>query len=219
MALGLWCTIPLRAAPAPEGLLEGRVLDPSGAAVVGARVIVTSNAVTISTTGTDAKGEFRVELPPGSFTVTIAAQGFRDATREIVVSPGPAERIAIDLQLATRNEMVTVSETASYQVTTTSSATRVQTPLIDVPQAVSVITGDLVKDQMMMSIGDVVRYMPGVTAIQGENNRDQVVMRGNSSSADFFVNGLRDDVQYYRDLYNTESVEALKGPNAMSFGR
>ena len=71
----------------------------------------------------------------------------------------------------------------------------------------------------MMSIGDVVRYVPGITAHQGENNRDQVIIRGNSSSADFFVNGVRDDVQYYRDLYNLDRVEALKGPNAMIFGR
>ena len=71
----------------------------------------------------------------------------------------------------------------------------------------------------MTSIGDVVRYVPGITAHQGENNRDQVIIRGNSSSADFFVNGVRDDVQYYRDLYNLDRVEALKGPNAMIFGR
>src|SRR5436190_22937432 len=74
-------------------------------------------------------------------------------------------------------------------------------------------------DQMIMSVGDVVRYMPGITAIQGENNRDQLVIRGNSSSADFFLNGVRDDVQYYRDLYNVERIEALKGPAAMVFGR
>jgi catecholate siderophore receptor len=219
VAMSLWCMVPLPAAPAPEGLLEGRVIDPSGAAVAGARVTVTGKTVTIAAAASDPKGEFRVELPPGFYTLTVAADGFREATREITVNPGPMERIAIDLQLALRNEVVTVTETASYQVTTTSSATRTQTPLINVPQSVSVITSDLVKDQMMMSIGDVVRYVPGATAIQGENNRDQVVMRGNSTSADFFVNGLRDDVQYYRDLYNVEGVEALKGPNAMTFGR
>ena len=54
---------------------------------------------------------------------------------------------------------------------------------------------------------------------QGENNRDQIIMRGNSSSADFFVDGVRDDVQYYRDLYNLSRVEVLKGPNALMFGR
>jgi len=58
-----------------------------------------------------------------------------------------------------------------------------------------------------------------VTAAQGENNRDQLVLRGNNTSADFFLDGVRDDMQYYRDLYNLERVEALKGPNAMIFGR
>jgi len=71
----------------------------------------------------------------------------------------------------------------------------------------------------MMSVGDVMRYVPGVSVHQGENNRDQIIIRGNSSSADFYIDGVRDDVQYYRDLYNVERIEALKGPNAMIFGR
>ena len=87
------------------------------------------------------------------------------------------------------------------------------------PQSVTVVTKELIKDQMMMSVGDVMRYVPGISVHQGENNRDQVIIRGNSSSADFFVDGVRDDVQYYRDLYNLDRVEALKGPNAMIFGR
>jgi len=71
----------------------------------------------------------------------------------------------------------------------------------------------------MSSVADVVAYVPGITAHQGENNRDQLVIRGNNTSADFFLNGVRDDVQYFRDLYNVERVEALKGPNSMMFGR
>src|SRR5205085_6904422 len=71
----------------------------------------------------------------------------------------------------------------------------------------------------MASVSDVVAYVPGITSHQGENNRDQLVIRGNNTSADFFLNGVRDDVQYYRDLYNVERVEALKGPNSMMFGR
>src|SRR5690348_7810891 len=114
---------------------------------------------------------------------------------------------------------VTVTEGPRYTVPVSGTATRTPTPLLDVPQSVSIITQQRIRDQMMSSVADVVRYVPGVTAHQGENNRDQVIIRGNSSSADFFVDGVRDDVQYYRDLYNLERVEALKGPNAMIFGR
>ena len=61
--------------------------------------------------------------------------------------------------------------------------------------------------------------MPGASYGSGEGNRDQIVLRGNSSTADFFVDGVRDDVQYFRDFYNVDRVEVLKGPNAMIFGR
>lgn len=114
---------------------------------------------------------------------------------------------------------VTVTAPEGYVIPATNSATKTETPLRDIPQSVTIVTRALMQDQLMTGIGDVVRYVPGVTLHQGENNRDQVIMRGNSSSADFFVDGVRDDVQYYRDLYNVDRVEALKGPNAMIFGR
>ncbi|MEA3039126.1 MAG: catecholate siderophore receptor [Sphingomonadales bacterium] len=107
----------------------------------------------------------------------------------------------------------------SYTVRETSSATRTPTDLRNVPQAVSIVTSEQIDDQALRSIGDVLRYVPGAVISQGEGHRDQIVLRGNSSTADFFVDGLRDDVQYYRGLYNLERVEILKGPNAMIFGR
>jgi catecholate siderophore receptor len=99
------------------------------------------------------------------------------------------------------------------------TATKTLTPLRDVPQSVTVITRGMIAEQSMQSMADVVRYVPGVGMAQGEGNRDTPVLRGNSTTADFFVDGVRDDVQYFRDLYNVERVEALKGPNAMIFGR
>ena len=71
----------------------------------------------------------------------------------------------------------------------------------------------------MQNMNDVVRYVPGVGISQGEGNRDAVIFRGNNSTGDFFIDGLRDDVQYLRDLYNIDRVEVLKGSNGMMFGR
>jgi catecholate siderophore receptor len=107
----------------------------------------------------------------------------------------------------------------SYRVDATSSATRTRTDLRDIPQAISIVTESQIDDQALRSIADVLRYVPGATFGQGEGHRDQVTLRGNNTTADFFVDGLRDDVQYYRGLYNVERVEVLKGPNAMIFGR
>ena len=101
----------------------------------------------------------------------------------------------------------------------TSVATKTNTPLINIPQSVSVITKDFIKDQSFQQLTDVTRYVPGVAVHQGEGNRDELVIRGVDSSANFFVNGFRDDVQIFRDLYNTQSIEILKGPSMLTFGR
>ena len=81
------------------------------------------------------------------------------------------------------------------------------------------MTKEFIKDQSFQSVTDVTRYVPGVAVHQGEGNRDELVIRGVDSSANFFVNGFRDDVQIFRDLYNTQSIEVLKGPSALTFGR
>src|SRR5688500_14647115 len=101
------------------------------------------------------------------------------------------------------------------------SRTATKTPALarDVPQSLLTVNSQLVRDQGMQGMADVVRYVPGITMGQGEGNRDQPTIRGNSSTADFFVDGVRDDAQYMRDLYNVDRVEALKGSNAMVFGR
>ena len=106
-----------------------------------------------------------------------------------------------------------------YTSRKTRGATRTDTALLDVPQSVTVVTDKLIADQAMTSLTDTFRYMPGIGLAQGEGNRDTPVLRGNSSTADFFVDGVRDDVQYIRDTYNLQRAEALKGPNAMIFGR
>ncbi|HSR02039.1 MAG TPA: TonB-dependent receptor, partial [Methylophilaceae bacterium] len=106
-----------------------------------------------------------------------------------------------------------------YNVKKSSAATKTDTPLINVPQAVTVIPQEVLKDQSVQSIADTIRYVPGVTTSQGEGNRDAIVFRGNRTTSDLFIDGLRDDVQVYRDLYNTDRVEVLKGPNGMIFGR
>lgn len=127
---------------------------------------------------------------------------------------------ASDLRFAMVSDQVVVAgERVAYTSEHSATATKTDTPLVDIPQSISLITRDLIDDQMMRSMADVVRYVPGVSMGQGEGHRDAPTLRGNSSTADFYVDGVRDDVQYFRDLYNAERIEILKGPNAMIFGR
>ena len=107
----------------------------------------------------------------------------------------------------------------TYRQDESSSVTRTPTPIEEIPQSVFVITRDVIDDQAMTGLAELVRYVPGVSMGQGEGHRDAPVFRGNISTSDFFVDGMRDDLQYYRDVYNVDRVDVIKGPSALVFGR
>jgi catecholate siderophore receptor len=199
---------------------EGRVVDQNQAAVAGAHVTATRVGTGIKTeTDTTADGSFVLDLSRGEYSLSVKAGGFETLVRAIDLRTQTSAGEAIVLSILPASAEVTVSDDALYVASDTRTATKTFTPLRDVPQSIAVVKQEQIRDQSMSSIADIVRYIPGVSSHQGENNRDDVIIRGNRSSADFFRDGVRDDVQYYRDLYNLDRFEALKGPNAMIFGR
>ena len=101
---------------------------------------------------------------------------------------------------------------------TLSSGMKTSMPTKDIPQSLSIMTSDQIKAQGLKSIGDVIDYTPGVNTSQGEGHRDAAVIRGVRTTQDFYRDGIRDDVQYYRPLYNIDQVEVLRGPNALLSG-
>jgi len=106
-----------------------------------------------------------------------------------------------------------------YRVSETRSSTRTLTPLRDVPQSITVLGPQVLRDLGLQTMTRAMEYVPGVTMGQGEGHRDAPTIRGQSTTADFFVDGVRDDVEYLRDSYNVSQIEALKGANALAFGR
>lgn len=118
---------------------------------------------------------------------------------------------------------VTVSaETESenrYQPLTTKTAAKIEAELRDIPQTVNVIPETLFRDQGANSLNDVLRNVPGVGFSNGDGQRDQVTIRGFSAIADQFIDGVRDDALYFRELANIEQVEVLKGPASVLYGR
>ena len=207
-------------APPPAEEITGTLQDTAGGGIPNARVTALlpgrSQGVT---TVTGASGAFTISLPLGRYELVVKADGFEESRTALTVSEGQARApLSLVLQLAGQRQVIEVTESMNYQAVV-SSAIKAPTPLQDVPQAISVVSRDLIRDQSMQSMADVVRYVPGITMAQGEGHRDAPVIRGNVTTSDFYVNGVRDDVQYYRDLYNVERIEAVKGANAMTFGQ
>ncbi len=123
---------------------------------------------------------------------------------------------------AETTEQPTLEETlvrGSYLQSNEANALKTPTPILDVPQSLSIVTSEQILRRGFTSVSDIIEYLPGVSMSQGEGHRDAVVFRGVRSTADFFIDGVRDDVQYYRPLYNLEQLEVLRGPNALLFGR
>jgi catecholate siderophore receptor len=135
----------------------------------------------------------------------------------------PAQSATLDAAAEDQCEdcraIIVTGATTGYVAQDIVTATKTDTPLLDVPQSIHVVTREQLDDQAHYSLGEVLRYVPGTTVGQGEGNRDQITLRGQNTTADFFLDGVRDDVQYYRGLYNVERVEILKGPYALIFGR
>ncbi len=134
----------------------------------------------------------------------------------LIASPGAFAQTSADAETLVQDEVVVVGQ---YLFSDQVNALKAPTPIIDVPQSLSIVTADQISERGFVSVGDIIDYTVGVNNSQGEGHRDAVVFRGIRSTAAFFVDGVRDDVQYYRPLYNVEQVEILRGPNALLFGR
>lgn len=107
----------------------------------------------------------------------------------------------------------------SYDTSTSNTATRTSMSLMDVPQTVNIVPRALLDEQNASSLQDALRNVPGVGFSVGDGQRDQVTLRGFNSMTDQYVDGIRDDALYYRDLSNVERVDVVKGPAAVLYGR
>ncbi len=142
----------------------------------------------------------------------------------MALSAGAAPALAAEAEIKedrtyAPTDIIVTANWSGYAADDGSTSTKTPTPLIDTPQAVSVVTRDQLDDQNVRQLGDALRYVAGISMESGEGHRDEVFIRGQETSADFYLNGLRDDAQYYRSLYNVERIEVLKGANALTFGR
>jgi len=110
------------------------------------------------------------------------------------------------------------ADTDDPRVIEASTATRTSTPVRYVPQAIDSIKTENLKRYGVNSLGAALRGIPNVG--DGSDTRfDALRIRGFDASHDFYLDGVRDDSQYIRDLHNIERVDVLKGPAAVLYGR
>lgn len=208
--------------PGPEapGAVEVRVLDPSGAAVNDAEVLIQRAQQSPAVVPGADLGIYRLDaLPIGTYLVTVVKAGFAPLTREVRVTPGRLLLISLTLSPQGLSEYVSVEGASPYAPPPVISGTRTPTKALDVPQTIDVVPQALIKSQTALSMQDALANVPGVMPQLGEGRRDQSAIRGFSAVNDAYIDGVRDDAKYYRDLSSLEQVEVVKGPAGALFGR
>jgi catecholate siderophore receptor len=149
-----------------------------------------------------------------AFCIALALQQFANPA-----SAQTPERIAAEATLPAIEVQSAKELPPTYNPPTATSATKIEAPLRDIPQTVNVVPSQLLRDQNATSMEAALKSVPGIGLSHGDGQRDQVTIRGFTAIADQFIDGLRDDALYFRDLSNIEQVEVIKGPASVLYGR
>jgi catecholate siderophore receptor len=203
-----------------EKCFRGTVKDASGALIVGAEITLkTGKGKTIDKAKTGAAGEFALDcFDEGEYTLNISKEGMSPIVKNLSFKKENLQISDIVLEAKSVEETVTVEIEPAF-VSSSSETTKTLTPLRDVPQSVEIVNRQLLDSQAVRTLQDALYNVTAVSVAQGEGRRDQFFIRGFSAVGDQFIDGVRDDAQYYRDLSNIEQIEVVKGPSAVLFGR
>ncbi|MGH7845008.1 MAG: TonB-dependent receptor [Candidatus Binatia bacterium] len=117
---------------------------------------------------------------------------------------------------------VVVQEQGKPYVVPQSSLPKFPVPLKDTPQSITIVPERLMEEQAATTVQEALRNVPGIGLQAGEGGGpqgDNLTLRGFNARNDFFIDGIRDQGSYFRDVFNIDSVEVIKGPSSFYFGR
>lgn len=203
--------------------VTGVVTDPSGALLRDAVVTLTCGQTQLQT-HTDASGTYTLHAVPGQYDISVAAEGFSGGKQSVTVRQRvDHEEFDLTLNLAQASSTVQVSSGVSgYQAIDSSTATRTDTPIRDIPQAIYVIPAQLLEDEQAVRLQDAVRNVSGVSIPEDAGGRmENITMRGFVTTI-MFKDGFRNDgasTRSFAELSNVERIDILKGPSSTVFGR
>lgn len=95
---------------------------------------------------------------------------------------------------------------------------KTETPLLETPQAISVLSENIIRDQDARKLEDVIKNVAGVTPGGYYEDWDYYRIRGFDSSFNTFWDGLRGDYGTSPEMYGLERVEVIKGPASTLYG-
>jgi catecholate siderophore receptor len=149
----------------------------------------------------------------GTFTIEQALNAILSGT-SLSIRTIAADRATIEFRAASTSVDVTARAPVSISPKYTA-------PLVDTPQSIDVIPSRILAEQGVTTLRDAVRNVAGISLAAGEGGSqgDNLTIRGFTARSDIFIDGMRDFGSYYRDPFNQEEIQVLKGPSSVTFGR
>lgn len=169
------------------------------------------------TTITDNDGAFELKnIMDGNYTLIVSLIGNNDIQKEVTVKNNKTTTVDITLTLSNNelNQVVILSNKSAFKTNRISSSLRLQSPIIEIPQNIQVITGKLINDQQIFNMLEgVTRNVSGATRVEHWDNYANITMRGSQVAA--FRNGMNMSSTWgplTEDMSMVERIEFVKGP-------
>lgn len=203
--------------------LSGTVTDATKAAVLGATITLKCGNFR-QDTHTTGDGTYSISVPSGSYQVQVEAPGFETVASNVEVASGSAQRDFV-LKIGRVSSIVSVTETGGYVAVASTSSTKTDTPLIETPQSVSVVTLDQMTSRNVQTVNEAIQYTAGVSVnTYGSDNRyDYINIRGfDQSTYGLFRDNSRwqsGQVSGQIDPYLIQEVDVIKGPSSVLYGQ
>jgi iron complex outermembrane recepter protein len=196
------------------GILKGIIKTSDNKPAEGVSVSIKgTNKNTIA----DNIGAYSIKnVPAGTYTLMVTLIGYDDLSKEISINPGEITTIDLDLTLSNNqlDQVVILSNKSAFKTNRISSSLRLQSPIIQIPQNIQVITGKLMQDQQIFDMLEgVTRNVSGATRVEHWDNYANITMRGSQVAA--FRNGMNVSTTWgplTEDMSMVERVEFVKGP-------
>jgi iron complex outermembrane receptor protein len=208
----------------PAVRLSGTVSDTTNATVLGARVTLRCGSFRRDTS-TLADGSYALSAPAGTYVLEVETPGFEEAVESIELPPEGSQQRDITLKVGRFESIVTVTAPGGYLATSSTTATKTDAPLIEIPQTVSVITLDQMKARNVQTVNEAVQFTGGVSVnTYGRETRyDWLYIRGfNQSAYGLFRDNSRwqgGNLSGQVDPYMLQEVDVIKGPSSVLFGQ
>lgn len=205
-----------------SAVLSGRVQDATGAALSNASLTITGPSEDSRIVPIASDGAFRIEgLAPGSYELRVASAGLAGETRKVNLRPRQAETLTITMRPPVLSQTVDVVATADA---VSGSVTKMDVPLLETPQAITLIDRSQIDAQSPLSFQEALRYTAGVaTDLYGFDARgDWAAVRGDELWGQY-LNGLKMLFGYYNNIrpdpWALERIEVMRGPSSVLFGQ